>query len=153
MCCFTTAHVSPEYSRTDMTMHGQNILFLTKSAIGNQYAPAQYHSTTPLQYVQSKSKLRTSSGPYTTGASQCSLQVNSVFFGERLANTIVKLVILLCSVKGQFIRINNVHHIDLVVILGFASVEIITITGNQIHAILVALLQHSSPSALKSLVH
>jgi len=26
MCCFTTAHVSPEYSRTNMTMHRQNCI-------------------------------------------------------------------------------------------------------------------------------
>lgn len=119
--------------------------------IGDQDAPVQYHSKIKLLYAPSKSKLRTSSGPYTTGAGQRSLQVHSVFFGKRLADAIVKLVILLCSVERQLIRINNIHNVDLVIVLGFASLEVIAITGNQIHTILVALLQHGNQRLLKPL--
>lgn len=52
----------------------------------------------------------------------------------------MELVILLSSVEWQLVRVHNIHHIDLVCVLCFALLKIVAVTGNQFHAILVALL-------------
>ena len=49
-------------------------------------------------------------------------------------------MILLSSVEGQLVRVDNVDNIDLVLVFCFALFKVIAITGDELHTILVPLL-------------
>ena len=79
-----------------------------------------------------KALLRTASWTNATIISQSPLQVYCILLGESLADAIVKLMILLSSVEGKLVRVNNVHHVDLVLVLGFAIGVVVAITGDKL---------------------
>ena len=92
----------------------------------------------------SEAQLWTACGSYAPIVGQRTLQVHCVLFGEGFANAIVKLVILLSSVEWQLVGVDNIHNIDLVIILSFALEEIIAVAGNQLHPVSVVFLHQSS---------